>query len=66
MKPYKVDYDCPRCDETIKVDVTPYEGPKYMSGRMEDAEPAEGGYCEPEECPLCACSIDYEDVAEQE
>lgn len=65
MKQYSVDYDCPECEESIVVKVYPYEGPKYMSGRMEDAEPADGGYCEPEECE-CGCSIDYEDVQEHE
>jgi hypothetical protein len=65
MKPYNVDYDCPECEESIVVKVYPYEGPKYMSGHMEDAEPADGGYCEPEKCE-CGCSIDYEDVQEHE
>jgi hypothetical protein len=65
MKPYKVDYDCPECEESFEVKVYPYEEPKNMSGRMEDAEPAEGGYCEPGECE-CGRSVDYEDVQEHE
>jgi rRNA maturation protein Nop10 len=64
MKPYGELHTCPECGEDTEIIVYPYEGPKYMSGRMEDAEPAEGGYTDPEECRECGCGIDYEDYAE--
>ncbi len=64
MKPYKTEHECSNCGETTEILVYPYEPPKYMSGRMEDAEPADGGYVEPEECKECGCGIDYEDYEE--
>jgi hypothetical protein len=38
--------------------------PAITSHQYEDNEEAEGGYCDPEECPECGCGIDYEDYAE--
>ena len=61
MKPYKDEFDCPECGHTTKIVVYPYVPARGMSGPMEDAEPPEGGYVEPEECEDCGYWIDYED-----
>jgi len=60
MKPYRDNWTCPECDETIEVKVFPYT-PAITHRSAEDCEPADGGYTDPEECPTCNCSIDYEE-----
>jgi hypothetical protein len=61
-KPFGQTHSC-ECGKDTEIIVYPYI-PSITSHQYEDNEEAEGGYCDPEECPECGCGIDYEDYAE--
>jgi hypothetical protein len=61
-KPYGQTHSC-ECGKDTEIIVYPYI-PAITSHQYEDNEEAEGGYCDPEECPECGCGIDYEDYCE--
>lgn len=65
MKPYRVRYTCRDCDHDMETTVHPYK-PAITAHQYEDNQEADGGYCDPEECPECGCEISYEDVQEHE
>jgi hypothetical protein len=49
----------------METTVHPYK-PAIKSHQYEDNEEADGGYCDPDECPECGCEIDCEAVQEHE
>jgi len=61
-KPFGQTHSC-ECGKDTEIVVYPYI-PAITSHQYEDNEEAEGGYCDPEECPECGCGIDYEDYCE--
>jgi hypothetical protein len=61
-KPFGQTHSC-ECGKDTEIIVYPYI-PAITSHQYEDNEEADGGYCDPEECPECGCGIDYEDYAE--
>jgi len=57
-------YTCKKCEHEFEVDITPFV-PAQTYGPPEYCYPAEGGECDPTECPKCNALIDQEEVSER-
>jgi hypothetical protein len=61
---FRTSQTCNDCGEQSDIIVYPYT-PAKTSGCIEDCEPPDGGYVEPEHCK-CGSSFDYEEAMENE
>lgn len=57
-------YTCKKCEHEFEVEITPFV-PAKTWGPPESCYPAEGGECDPTECPKCDAPVNQEEIAER-